>query len=58
MFKPAAEAIGASGLTPQNLDAVAERLDEAAAIARADYWRTQAGIPGVVPFDLGEALGL
>ena len=41
-----------------DLDAVAERLDEAAANVRADYLRTQAGIAGVVPLDLGEAPGL
>jgi integrase len=47
-----------AGLFGDDLDAVAERLDEAAANARADYLRTQAGIAGVVPLDLGEAHGL
>jgi len=44
-----------AGLFGDDLDAVAERLDEAAANARADYLRTQAGTAGVVPLDLGEA---
>ena len=47
-----------AGLFGDDLDAVAERLDEAAANARADYLRTLAGIAGVVPLDLGEAHGL
>jgi integrase len=47
-----------AGLFGDDLDAVAERLDEAAANARADYLRTQAEIAGVVPLDLGEAHGL
>jgi integrase len=47
-----------AGLFGDDLDAVAERLDEAAANARADYLRTQAGIAGVVPLDAGEAHGL
>ena len=47
-----------AGLFGDDVDAVAERLDEAAANARADYLRTQAGIAGVVPLDLGEAHGL
>jgi hypothetical protein len=42
----------------RDLDAVAERLDEAAAKARADYLRTQAVVADVVPLDLGEAYGL
>ena len=47
-----------AGLFGDDLDAVAERLDEAAATARADYLRTQAGLAGVVPLDLAEAYGL
>ena len=47
-----------AGLFGDDLDAVAERLDEAAATARADYLRTQAGIADVLPLDLGEAHGL
>jgi integrase len=47
-----------AGLFGDDLDAVAERLDEAAANARADYLRTQAAIADVVPLDPGEAHGL
>jgi integrase len=47
-----------AGLFGDDLDAGAERLDEAAATARADYLRTQAGLAGVVPLDLAEAHGL
>ena len=47
-----------AGLFGDDLDAVAERLDEAAATARADYLRTQAGLAGVAPLDLAEAYGL
>ena len=41
------------GLFNDDLDAVADRLDAAAALARADYLRTQAERDTVLPFDLG-----
>ena len=44
-----------AGLFGDDLDAVADRLDEAAANARADYLRTQAGIADVLPLDFGNA---
>jgi len=42
-----------AGLFNDDLDAVADRLDAAAALARADYLRTQAERDTVLPFDLG-----
>ena len=40
-----------------DLDAVAERLDEAATRARADYLRTPGPSTEVLPFEPGEAYG-
>lgn len=45
------------GLFGDDLDAVADRLDEAAALARADYLRTQGGSADVLALDLGGAHG-
>jgi integrase len=42
-----------AGLFNDDLDAIADRLDAAAALARADYLRTQAERDTVLPFDLG-----
>ncbi len=42
-----------AGLFGDDLDAVADRLDEAAALARADCLRTQGGSADVLPLDLG-----
>jgi len=42
-----------AGLFNDDLDAVADRLDAAAAAARADYLRTAAPNDAVLPFDLG-----
>jgi integrase len=42
-----------AGLFNDDLDAVADRLDAAAAAARADYLRTVAPNDDVLPFDLG-----
>jgi integrase len=42
-----------AGLFGDDLDAVADRLDEAAAVARADYLRTAPPSDAVLPFDLG-----
>jgi integrase len=42
-----------AGLFNDDLDAVADRLDAAAAAARADYLRTAAPEDDVLPFDLG-----
>lgn len=42
-----------AGLFNDDLDAVADRLDAAAAAARADYLRTAAPDDDVLPFDLG-----
>jgi integrase len=42
-----------AGLFNDDLDAVADRLDAAAAAARADYLRTAAPNDDVLPFDLG-----
>ena len=42
-----------AGLFNDDLDAVADRLDTAAALARADYLRTEAARDTVLPFDLG-----
>ena len=42
-----------AGLFGDDLDAVADRLDEAAALARADYLRTEPPSDAVLPFDLG-----
>ena len=42
-----------AGLFNDDLDAVADRLDAAAAAARADYLRTTAPNDDVLPFDLG-----
>ena len=42
-----------AGLFNDDLDAVADRLDAAAALARADYLRTEAARDTVLPFDLG-----
>lgn len=47
-----------AGLFGDDLDAVADRLDEAAAQARADYLRTQAGSADVLPLELGDVHGL
>ncbi|HET7689763.1 MAG TPA: tyrosine-type recombinase/integrase [Nocardioidaceae bacterium] len=47
-----------AGLFGDDLDAVAERLDEAAARARADSLRTADRDPAVLPLGLGEAHGL
>jgi hypothetical protein len=44
-----------AGLFGDDLDAVADRIDEAAANARADDLRTQAGIADVLPLDFGDA---
>lgn len=46
VFKPAAELIGVPGLFGDDLDPVSDRLDEAAARARADYLRTQTPLRG------------
>lgn len=46
-----------AGLFGDDLDAVAERLDEAAARARADYLRTPGLSTEVLPFEPGEAYG-
>jgi integrase len=46
-----------AGLFGDDLDAVAERLDEAAARARADYLRTPGPQAEVLPFEAGEAPG-
>ncbi len=42
-----------AGLFNDDLDAVADRLDAAAAAARADYLRTKADSEAVLPFDVG-----
>ena len=42
-----------AGLFNDDLDAVADRLDAAATLARADYLRTAAARDTVLPFDLG-----
>jgi integrase len=42
-----------AGLFGDALDAVADRLDAAAALARADYVRTERPNDAVLPFDLG-----
>jgi hypothetical protein len=47
-----------AGLFGDDLDAVADRLDEAAAKARADYLRTQGSHADVLPLDLGDVDGL
>jgi integrase len=47
-----------AGLFADDLDAVADRLDEAAARARADYLRTTGPDAEVLPLDLGDAHGL
>lgn len=47
-----------AGLFGDDLDAVADRLDEAAAKARADYLRTRAGESDILPIDFGDASGL
>jgi len=47
-----------AGLFGDDLDAVADRLDEAAAQARADHLRTRGLEHGVLPLDLGGASGL
>ncbi|HEX2893654.1 MAG TPA: site-specific integrase [Marmoricola sp.] len=47
-----------AGLFGDDLDAVADRLDEAAAKARADYLRTRAAESDVLPIDFGDASGL
>jgi integrase len=47
-----------AGLFGDDLDAVAERLDQAAAKARADYLRTQGAAADVLPLDLGDESGL
>jgi hypothetical protein len=47
-----------AGLFGDDLDAVADRLDEAAAKARADYLRTQGSHADVLPLDLGDVNGL
>lgn len=46
-----------AGLFGDDLDAVADRLDEAAARARADSLRTPAPEPAVLPFEVGSAHG-
>jgi len=47
-----------TGLFGDDLDAVADRLDEAAARARADYLRTRGSESDVLPIDFGNASGL
>jgi integrase len=47
-----------AGLFGDDLDAVADRLDEAAAKARADYLRTQGADADVLPIDFGDVNGL
>ena len=47
-----------AGLFGDDLDAVADRLDQAASAARADYLRTEAEKSDVLPFGLGDASGL
>ena len=42
-----------AGLFNDDLDAVADRLDAAAAAARADYLRTATPVDDVLPFELG-----
>ena len=42
-----------AGLINDDLDAVADRLDAAAAAARADYVLTAAGSEAVLSFDVG-----
>jgi hypothetical protein len=42
-----------AGLFGDDLDAVADRLDAAAALPRADYLRTERPNDAVLPFDLG-----
>ena len=42
-----------AGLFGDDLDTLADRLDEAAALARADYLRTEPSSEAVLPFDLG-----
>jgi hypothetical protein len=42
-----------AGLFGDDLDAVADRLDAAAAAARADSLRTEAPKPDVLPLDFG-----
>ena len=44
-----------AGLFGEDLNAVADRLDEAAAMARADYLRTQAEIADVLPLEFGDS---
>lgn len=46
-----------AGLFGDDLDAVADRLDEAATKARADYLRTPAENGDVLPLDFGDAHG-
>ena len=46
-----------AGLFGDDLDAVADRLDEAAARARADSLRTPDGPAEILPLDLGSAHG-
>ena len=41
-----------AGLFNDDLDAVADRLDAAAAVARANYLRTVAVPDGVLPFEV------
>jgi len=47
-----------AGLFGDDLDAVADRLDEAAARARADYLRTRGIESDILPIDFGDASGL
>jgi integrase len=47
-----------AGLFGDDLDAVADRLDEAAARARADYLRTQGSDADVLPLDFGDTNAL
>jgi integrase len=47
-----------AGLFGDDLDAVADRLDEAAARARADCLRTRDGESDILPIDFGDASGL
>ena len=42
-----------AGLFNDDLDAVADRLDAAAVLARADFLRTAADSDPVLPLDLG-----
>jgi integrase len=44
-----------AGLFGDDLDAVADRLDEAAAKARADYLRTRGTESDILPIDFGDA---